>query len=96
MSIDTKRRTSDLDIIEMSGKWVYTDPPEKRKLDINGTVYKVKEGKYNTKSGLDYMVVENTKTHEVGMIFQGTQGQKNGGKDIVTDATLPEISPMHN
>ncbi|MGJ8731141.1 SA1320 family protein [Listeria aquatica] len=93
MSIDTKRRTSDLDIIEMSGKWVYTDPPEKRKLDINGTVYKVKEGKYNTKSGLDYMVVENTKTHEVGMIFQGTQGQKNGGKDIVTDATLPGNIP---
>ncbi|WP_246215573.1 SA1320 family protein [Listeria valentina] len=92
MLIDT-RRTSDLDIIEMSGKWVYTDPPEKRKLDVNGTVYKVKEGKYNTKSGLDYMVVENTKTGEIGMIFQGTQGQKNGGKDILTDATLPGNIP---
>ncbi|EUJ43632.1 hypothetical protein MCOL2_20468, partial [Listeria fleischmannii FSL S10-1203] len=93
MPIATQNRTPDTDIIEMSGKWVYTNPPEKKRLDINGTVYRVKEGKYGTKSGLDYIIVENTKTGEVGMIFQGTQGQKDGGRDIITDATLPGNIP---
>ncbi|WP_246215595.1 SA1320 family protein [Listeria valentina] len=95
MPTSEKLRTSDLDIIEMSGRVVYEEPKRDEFIDVNGQVktYRVKEGKYNTKSGLDYMIVENTKTGEVGMIFQGTQGQKNGGKDIITDATLPGNIP---
>ncbi|STY35237.1 Uncharacterised protein [Listeria fleischmannii subsp. coloradonensis] len=93
MVIAEEKKTSDLDIIEMSGKHVYSDPKLNTRLDVNGSVYVVKEGKYGTKSGLDYMIVENTKTGEVGMIFQGTQGQKDGGRDIITDATLPGNIP---
>lgn len=90
-----KIKTSDLDIIELSGKVVYSEPQQGDRLNVNGIrdAYEVKKGVYNTKSGLDYMIVENTKTHEIGMIFQGTQGQKNGGKDIITDATLPGNIP---
>ncbi|WP_179946384.1 SA1320 family protein, partial [Listeria sp. ILCC796] len=90
-----KLKTSDLDIIELSGRVVYEEPHERQYIDINGEkrAYLVKEGVYNTKSGLDYMIVENTKTGEVGMIFQGTQGQKDGGRDIITDATLPGNIP---
>lgn len=90
-----KLKTSDLDIIELSGRAVYEEPHERQYIDVNGVkrAYKVKEGVYNTKSGLDYMIVENTKTGEVGMIFQGTQGQKDGGRDIITDATLPGNIP---
>lgn len=90
-----KLKTSDLDIIEMSGRAVYEEPKQNELIDINGQVkaYRIKEGVYNTKSGLDYMIVENTKTGEVGMVFQGTQGQKDGGRDIITDATLPGNIP---
>ncbi|EUJ43634.1 SA1320 family protein [Listeria fleischmannii] len=90
-----KLKTSDLDIIELSGRAVYEAPNERQYIDINGEkrAYLVKEGVYNTKSGLDYMIVENTKTGEVGMIFQGTQGQKDRGRDIITDATLPGNIP---
>ncbi|WP_246215558.1 SA1320 family protein [Listeria valentina] len=95
MATNEKLKTSDLDIIELSGKTVYDEPKRGTSVHVNGdtNVYKVREGVYNTKSGLDYMIVENKKTGEVGMIFQGTQGQKNGGKDIITDATLPGNIP---
>lgn len=90
-----KLKTSDLDIIELSGKIVYEEPQPGDYINLNGikNSYEVKEGKYGTKSGLDYMIVENTKTGEVGMVFQGTQGQKDGGRDIITDATLPGNIP---
>ncbi|EFS04689.1 hypothetical protein NT04LS_0114 [Listeria seeligeri FSL S4-171] len=85
----TKLKTPDVDLIELSGKWVYKHPNEGRELTVNNTIYKVKEGEYNTASGLDYMVVENTQTGELSMVFEGTQG----GKDIVTDGTLPGSIP---
>ncbi|MBC6307837.1 hypothetical protein HCI95_16225, partial [Listeria booriae] len=85
----TKLKTPDIDLIELSGKWVYQHPIVDWKLRVNGTIYKVKEGEYNTASGLDYMVVENTQTGELSMVFEGTQG----GKDIVTDGTLPGSVP---
>ncbi|MBC1540006.1 hypothetical protein HB875_14120, partial [Listeria seeligeri] len=78
-------KTPDTDLIEMSGKWVYNHLDVNTSLKVNGTSYRVKEGEYNTASGLDYMVVENTQTGELSMVFEGTQG----GKDIVTDGTLP-------
>ncbi|EIA18791.1 hypothetical protein KKC_15977, partial [Listeria fleischmannii subsp. coloradonensis] len=56
MVIAEEKKTSDLDIIEMSGKHVYSDPKLNTRLDVNGSVYVVKEGKYGTKSGLDYMI----------------------------------------
>ncbi|MBM5720075.1 SA1320 family protein [Listeria ivanovii] len=85
----TKLRTPDIDLIEMSGKWVYQHPIVDQKLRVNGTIYQVKVGEYNTASGLDYMVVENIQTGELSMVFEGTQG----GKDIVTDGTLPGSVP---
>ncbi|MBC1515309.1 SA1320 family protein [Listeria immobilis] len=85
----TKLKTPDTDLIELSGKWVYKHPERGRNLTVNNTIYKVKEGEYNTASGLDYMVVENTQTGELSMVFEGTQG----GKDIVTDGTLPGSVP---
>lgn len=88
-----EKETSDLDIIKLSGKHVYSNPKKNAKLVVNGSVYKVKEGRYGRTAGLDYMVVENVKTGEVGMIFEGTQGGKAGGRDIVTDATLPGNVP---
>ncbi|EUJ59878.1 hypothetical protein MCOL2_05443, partial [Listeria fleischmannii FSL S10-1203] len=95
MATIEKLKTSDLDIIELSGKTVYDEPKRGTSIHVNGdtNVYKVKEGVYNTKSGLDYIIVENKETGEVGMIFQGTQGQKDGGRDIITDATLPGNIP---
>ncbi|WP_255377778.1 SA1320 family protein, partial [Listeria sp. ILCC796] len=95
MQTAERLKTSDLDIIELSGKIVYQEPQRGDLVKVNGvpSAYEVKEGKYGTKSGLDYMIVENTKTGEVGMIFQGTQGQKDGGRDIITDATLPGNIP---
>lgn len=93
MTTKIRKKTSDLDIIEMSGKIVYEEPNVDDLLNVNGNSYAVVEGKYGTKSGLDYMIVQNTKTGEVGMIFQGTQGQKDGGRDIITDATLPGNIP---
>nr|WP_239457705.1 hypothetical protein [Listeria seeligeri] len=84
-----KLKTPDTDLIELSGKWVYKRPKKLSSIKVNGTRYKVKEGEYNTASGLDYMVMENTQTGELSMVFEDTQG----GKDIVTDGTLPGSVP---
>ncbi|EAG9230933.1 hypothetical protein ACN9QM_001606 [Listeria monocytogenes] len=85
----TNLKTSDTDLIELSGKWVYTHPKKNRKLYVNETVYKVIEGEYNKSSGLDYMVVENLTTGEISMVFEGTQGTQ----DFLTDGTLPGSIP---
>ncbi|MBC1384056.1 SA1320 family protein [Listeria innocua] len=85
----TNLKTPDTDLIELSGKWVYTHPKKNRKLYVNETVYKVIEGEYNKSSGLDYMVVENLATGEISMIFEGTQGTQ----DFLTDGTLPGSIP---
>lgn len=58
----TTLKTADTDLIELSGKWVYTHPPKDYSLLVNGSVYKVKEGEYDRPSGLDYMIVDNTTT----------------------------------
>lgn len=66
-------KTPDIDIIEMSGKWVYKHSDVNTSLKVNGTSYRVKEGEYSTAAGLDYMVIENTQTGELSMVFEGTQ-----------------------
>lgn len=81
--------TSNLDLIELSGKWVYQSPPRGVSLEVNEQTYEVKEGAYNTPNGLDYMIVENVATGEISMVFQGTQGFQ----DMVTDGTLPGAVP---
>ncbi|MBF2627980.1 SA1320 family protein [Listeria marthii] len=85
----TMLKTADTDLIELSGKWVYKHPPKDYSLLVNGSVYKVKEGEYDRPSGLDYMIVENTTTGEISMIFEGTQGTQ----DFLTDGTLPGSIP---
>ncbi|MPR76271.1 hypothetical protein D7389_13825, partial [Listeria monocytogenes] len=85
----TKMGTSDTDLIELSGKWVYRHPLRGNSLYVNGTLYEVKEGEYNKSSGLDYMIVENTTTGEISMVFEGTQGTQ----DFLTDGTLPGSIP---
>lgn len=77
----TKLKTPDMDLIELSGKWVYKRPKRGTPLDVNNTTYQVKEGEYNTASGLDYMVVENTQTSEFSMVFECTQGRKVRTRD---------------
>lgn len=81
--------TSDTDLIELSGKWVYRHPLRGNSLYVNGTLYEVREGEYNKSSGLDYMIVENKTTGEISMIFEGTQGTQ----DFLTDGTLPGSIP---
>ncbi|MBC2185783.1 hypothetical protein HCB28_06335 [Listeria sp. FSL L7-0253] len=81
--------TPDIDLIELSGKWVYRHPDKGERLKVNGNNYVVKEGQYNKASGLDYMIVENTATGEISMIFEGTQGTQ----DFLTDGTLPGSIP---
>ncbi|EEO7554408.1 hypothetical protein G6H54_002868 [Listeria monocytogenes] len=85
----TQLRTPDIDLIELSGKWIYRHPQKYQEIDVNETRYIVKEGEYNKSSGLDYMIVENTKTGELSMIFEGTQGTQ----DFLTDGTLPGSIP---
>ncbi|EAF1402477.1 hypothetical protein CH356_10080 [Listeria monocytogenes] len=85
----TKLKTSDTDLIELSGKWVYQHPKEGTELKVNGKIYIVKEGEYNKASGLDYMVVENVASGEISMVFEGTQGTQ----DFLTDGTLPGSIP---
>ncbi|MBC1752727.1 hypothetical protein HB993_14520, partial [Listeria seeligeri] len=65
---------------------VYKHPKKGHRLDVNNTVYIVKEGEYDKSSGLDYMIVENTTTGEISMVFEGTQ-------DFLTDGTLPGSIP---
>ncbi|MBF2677374.1 SA1320 family protein [Listeria welshimeri] len=84
-----KVKTPDTDLIELSGKWVYKHPKKGHRLDVNNTVYIVKEGEYDKSSGLDYMIVENTTTGEISMVFEGTQGTQ----DFLTDGTLPGSIP---
>ncbi|MCY61996.1 hypothetical protein DXP74_05660 [Listeria monocytogenes serotype 4c] len=84
-----KLKTSDVDLIELSGKWVYKHPGELSNINVNGTKYEVRAGEYNKASGLDYMIVENTSTGEISMIFEGTQGTQ----DFLTDGTLPGSIP---
>ncbi|ENY5687188.1 hypothetical protein ACFZEI_001337 [Listeria monocytogenes] len=88
----TKLKTSDTDLIELSGKWVYQHPKEGTELKVNGKIYIVKEGEYNKASGLDYMVVENVASGEISMVFEGTQGTQ----DFLTDGTLPGSIPTRN
>ncbi|ECB9806332.1 hypothetical protein WFU28_001801 [Listeria monocytogenes] len=85
----TQLRTPDTDLIELSGKWVYRHPQKYQEIDVNETRYIVKEGEYNKASGLDYMIVENTTTGEISMVFEGTQGIQ----DFLTDGTLPGSIP---
>ncbi|EAF1658046.1 hypothetical protein CJJ43_03380 [Listeria monocytogenes] len=84
-----KLKTSDVDLIELSGKWVYKHPGELSNINVNGTKYEVRAGEYNKASGLDYMIVENTSTGEISMVFEGTQGTQ----DFLTDGTLPGSIP---
>ncbi|EAD8369988.1 SA1320 family protein [Listeria monocytogenes] len=84
-----KLKTSDADLIELSGKWVYKHPGELSNINVNGTKYEVRAGEYNKASGLDYMIVENLSTGEISMIFEGTQGTQ----DFLTDGTLPGSIP---
>ncbi|MBC1630922.1 hypothetical protein HB946_09465 [Listeria welshimeri] len=84
-----KVKTPDTDLIELSGKWVYKHPKKGHRLDVNNTVYIVKEGEYDRPSGLDYMIVENTATGEISMVLEGTQGTQ----DFLTDGTLPGSIP---
>ncbi|OFF56280.1 hypothetical protein BJM31_01440 [Listeria monocytogenes] len=84
-----KLRTPDTDLIELSGKWVYQHPKRGVALKVNGNIYNVKVGEYNKSSGLDYMIVENTTTGEISMVFEGTQGTQ----DFLTDGTLPGSIP---
>ncbi|MBF2490425.1 SA1320 family protein [Listeria marthii] len=84
-----KLRTPDTDLIELSGKWVYQHPKRGVELKVNGNIYNVKVGEYNKASGLDYMIVENTATGEISMVFEGTQGTQ----DFLTDGTLPGSIP---
>ncbi|EAG5904428.1 hypothetical protein HAW55_001479 [Listeria monocytogenes] len=84
-----KLKTSDADLIELSGKWVYKHPGELSNINVNGTKYEVRAGEYNKASGLDYMIVENLSTGEISMIFEGTQGTR----DFLTDGTLPGAIP---
>ncbi|EIR9713100.1 hypothetical protein LYY07_001769 [Listeria monocytogenes] len=84
-----KLKTSDVDLIELSGKWVYKHPGELSNINVNGTKYEVRAGEYNKASGLDYMVVENVASGEISMIFEGTQGTQ----DFLTDGTLPGSIP---
>ncbi|EAF5658077.1 hypothetical protein AB346_13010 [Listeria innocua] len=81
--------TSDIDLIELSGKWVYRHPDKGERLKVNGNNYVVKAGEYNKSSGLDYMIVENATTGEISMVFEGTQGTQ----DFLTDGTLPGSIP---
>ncbi len=85
----SKLNTPDIDLIELSGKWVYRHPDKGERLKVNGNNYVVKAGEYNKSSGLDYMIVENTTTGEISMIFEGTQGTQ----DFLTDGTLPGSIP---
>ncbi|MCD2223249.1 hypothetical protein LAX75_00980 [Listeria cossartiae] len=85
----TKLKTSDTDLIELSGKWVYQHPQSGTTLEVNNTTYIVVVGEYNKASGLDYMVVKNTVTGEISMVFEGTQGTQ----DFLTDGTLPGSIP---
>ncbi|EUJ52898.1 hypothetical protein [Listeria fleischmannii] len=81
--------TSNLDLIELSGKWVYQSPSRGVSLEVNEQTYEVKEGIYNTSNDLDYMSVENVAASEISMVFQETQGFQ----DIVTDGSLPNDFP---
>ncbi|MBC6296666.1 hypothetical protein HCJ45_06025 [Listeria sp. FSL L7-1517] len=72
----TKLKTPDMDLKELSDKWVYKCPKRGTPLDVNNTTYQVKADEYNTVSGLDYMVVENTQTSEFSMVFECTQGKR--------------------
>ncbi|EAC8105083.1 hypothetical protein IA51_09205 [Listeria monocytogenes] len=85
----SKLNTPDIDLIELSGKWVYRHPDKGERLKVNGNNYVVKAGEYNKSSGLDYMIVENTTTGEISMVFEGTQGTQ----DFLTDGTLPGSIP---
>lgn len=84
------KNTSDMDLIELSGKWVYHKPERWTRLIVNKSIYKVKKSEFKkSPTGLDYMIVQNIKTGEISMIFEGTQGTQ----DMITDATLPGFVP---
>lgn len=82
------KRTSDQDLIKLSGFHIYKHPQKKNKLIINDHIYIVKQIYYNhSPSGLDAMVVENKATHEIPLIYEGTQKEKHN-QDVLTDADL--------
>ncbi|KML02909.1 SA1320 family protein [Rossellomorea marisflavi] len=86
--------TSDPDLVELAGKHVYQDYKIGVKFEVNNKEFVVLDTRYNHSTGLDAMTVENVKTHEVSIIYQGTQLKKKyGRKDLETDILLTTDSP---
>ncbi len=80
------KKTSDQDLIELSGNAVYEDNLSLGSIETNPS-YEIVDI-CSTQSGLDAITVLNLSTQEYIIVYQGTQTEDNEGNDVLTDAML--------
>ncbi|MDD9147991.1 alpha/beta hydrolase [Sporolactobacillus sp. CQH2019] len=82
-----KAKTSDQDLIHLSGYSIYKYPPKQAELRFNGNYFLVIGTNYkNLPSGLDAMVIQDEATKNISIIYAGTD--PNQPADIGSDAGL--------
>lgn len=73
--ITINKFTTDADLVELAGKHAYVPNLEPgNDIVVNGTPYKIAETNFNSKNGLDVLIVQNTKNSEYSMVFVGSVG----------------------
>ncbi|MDA1475777.1 hypothetical protein [Bacillus changyiensis] len=82
-----KTISEDKNLVELAGYHSYKNPTEKRKLNVDGHIYKVVNAVYKDSTGLDAMTVKNIETGEYTIVYQGTNID-NGDQDLDADKDL--------
>ncbi|WP_071461531.1 hypothetical protein [Bacillus massilinigeriensis] len=93
-SLDIRKPSSNHpDLVELAGYHAYLNIKERSQFEVNNTEYTVLNTRYEHRTGLDAMTVQNDITQEVTIVFVGTDAAgKYGNQDILTDVQL--LSPI--
>ncbi|WP_191557769.1 SA1320 family protein [Metabacillus idriensis] len=77
---------SDKDLVELAGYHAYRSFDVDETITVNGRNYTVVNTKYNQKSGLDALTVQNYETGEYTVVYVGTNPSQK--QDLLTDFQL--------
>ncbi|MCC5804330.1 hypothetical protein H7H33_21235 [Rossellomorea vietnamensis] len=90
--------SDDKNLVQLAGQEAYKKPKRDIELYVNDVEFIVVDTHYGDPTGLDSLMVVNTDTDEVSIVYVGTDaGADNGKQDLLTDAqllsdlTLPQL-----
>ncbi|EIT87032.1 hypothetical protein A374_02224 [Fictibacillus macauensis ZFHKF-1] len=94
-NINRKDHINDEDLIRLSGKYVYMTLDPRTIIKIYKKKYRVVDVVKHKDTGLNAVTIQNLKSKEYAVIYQGTQAQKDGGMDLFADASLVTTHTSH-